>query len=109
MNRARLTAALLLMLPFAPAIAGGLVESDLDTFLEATFDGTSADITNPWWTLPGGSNFLYFAEEDDECAWNLVEVLALTTDAFGGDYAGTSEPDSELLKREPMRFAKGSR
>jgi hypothetical protein len=86
----RLTAALLLMLPFAPAIAGGLVESDLDAFLEATFDGTSANITNPWWTLPGGSNFLYFAEEDDECAWNLVEVLALTTDAFGGDYAGTS-------------------
>ena len=67
-----------------------MVESDLEAFNDADFTTfPSEDITNPWWTLPAGHNFLYFAEEGDECAWNLVEVLEMTTDAFEGDYAGT--------------------
>lgn len=79
----------------APALAGGLVETDLDAFNAASFDDSpasdtfSAKITNPWWTLPAGTNTLYFAETEDGCAWNLVEVLNMTTDAFQGDYAGT--------------------
>ncbi len=74
----------------SPAVAGGLVETDLDAFNEATFNANSADITNRWWTLPAGSNLLYYAETEDGCAWNLIEILALTTSAFLGDYAGTS-------------------
>jgi len=70
--------------------AGGTVDSSLEAFLAADFSTQpSEDITNPWWTLPAGSNFLYFAESDGECEWNLVEVLPLVTDNFGGDYAGT--------------------
>lgn len=86
----RLLAALCLLLPALPATAGGLIETDLDAFLDASFGADSADITNHWWTLPAGTNVLYFAEEGDECAWNLVETLPLTTDAFVGPYAGTS-------------------
>jgi len=73
-----------------PALAGGLIESDLAAFLEAEFAADSADLTNPWWTMPAGTNSLYFADEDGECAWNLVEALAITTDDFAGDYAGTN-------------------
>ena len=82
----------MLTLPFtmSTAFGGGLVETDLDAFNEATFNANSADITNPWWTLPAGSNLLYYAETEDGCAWNLIEVLALTTSAFLGDYAGTN-------------------
>jgi hypothetical protein len=68
--------------------AGGLVDTSLERFLDADFND-SANITNPWWTLPAGSNFLYFAEADGECEWNLIEVLNATTDNFGSDYAGT--------------------
>ena len=69
-------------------VAGGLVDTDEAAFEEAVFD-SSANITNPWWTLPAGSNFLYYAESEDGCAWNLVEVLELKTDAFEGIYAET--------------------
>jgi hypothetical protein len=70
------------------AHSGGLIDTGSDAFLEAEFtDPTS--ITNPWWTLPANSNFLYFAEDGDDCAWNLVEVLGTTGPSFFGDYAGT--------------------
>ena len=71
------------------AMAGGLVDTSLSAFNDADFTD-SAKIDNPWWTLPAGSNFLYFAETDDGCAWNLVEVLEATTTAFEGDYADTN-------------------
>ncbi len=71
------------------ALAGGLVDTNADRFAASDFDtNPSEDITNPWWTLSPG-NSLYFAESEDECVWNLVEVLALTTDNFEGIYAGT--------------------
>jgi hypothetical protein len=55
-------------------------------------------MTNRWWTLSANRNFLYFAESDGECEWNLMEVLeadwngpgsVATTSNFGSDYAGT--------------------
>jgi len=70
----------------SPATAGGLVDTSTERFLAADFAG-SEFITNPWWTLTAGRNFLYFAEDGDDCAWNLTEVLG-TTGALGGDFAG---------------------
>lgn len=69
-------------------MAGGLVDTSVDRFVAADFSNSS-DITNPWWTLPSGHNFLYFAEDGDDCVWNLTEVLDATTDNFMGVYAGT--------------------
>ncbi len=80
--------ATLLLATMGSLQAGGLVDTSLERFLASDFSD-SDNITNPWWTLPAGSNFLYFTESDGECEWNLVEVLNATTDNFGGDYAGT--------------------
>ena len=45
------------------ALAGGLVDTSEQAFIDADFETEpSANITNPWWTLPGGSEFLYYAE-----------------------------------------------
>jgi hypothetical protein len=86
---AGVTALLLLALTGAPAAAGGLVDTSPGAFVAASFTN-STDITNPWWTLhPEGSNFLYFAQEGDDCVWNLVEVQGTTGPSFFGDYAGT--------------------
>jgi hypothetical protein len=70
----------------SPAEAGGLVDTSTQRFLAADFSG-SEFITNPWWTLTEGRNFLYFAEDGDDCVWNLTEVLG-TTGALGGNFAG---------------------
>jgi hypothetical protein len=87
--RTAVLATLMGTLPLA-AWAGGTVDSSLEAFLAADFETEPSDeITNPWWTLTAGENFLYFAESDGECEWNLVEVLEMSTDNFGGDYAGT--------------------
>lgn len=68
-------------------MAGELIDTSEAAFEEA-FDGAvvTADITNPWWTLPAGSSFLYFAETEDGCGWNLLEVLSATTDNFNAPY-----------------------
>jgi hypothetical protein len=68
-------------------LAGGLIDTSAEAFDQAEFIDSEL-ITNPWWTLPAGNNWLYFAE--DECEWNLVEVLTLVTDEFEGIYAGTN-------------------
>jgi len=70
------------------AAAGDKIDTSPERFAAANFDG-SANITNPWWTLPAGTNFLYFAEDGGDCVWNLVEVLDMTVDSFEGVYAGT--------------------
>jgi hypothetical protein len=81
---------LLFAAPADLARAAGLIDTGLEAFLAADFTSHPSDaITNPWWTMAPGTNALYFAEEEGECAWNLVEVLALTTDHFAADYAGT--------------------
>jgi hypothetical protein len=67
-------------------MAGGLVDTSTERFMAADFTG-SEFITNPWWTLTEGRNFLYFAEDGDDCVWNLQEVLG-TTDDLGGDFEG---------------------
>ncbi len=85
-----LGAAALLALGSGSAIAGGLVDTGPDAFDAADFTN-SEFITNPWWTLTAGDNFLYFSESDDGCEWNLVEVQNGTTNNFGMDnpiYAG---------------------
>jgi len=66
------------------------VATNLAAFQAATFTANSAEISNPWWTLPANSNFLYYAETEDECIWNLVEVLPITTANFAGEYFGTN-------------------
>jgi hypothetical protein len=69
-------------------MAGGLVDTSVERFLAADFTD-SENITNPWWSLPAGANFLYFAQDGEDCVWDLMEVLNDTTHAFVGDYANT--------------------
>lgn len=76
----------------ANVMAGGLVDTSVERFSEADFTD-SQNITNPWWTLTAGRNFLYFAQDGDDCVWNLTEVLGTTGDLGGdffGAYAGTN-------------------
>ena len=80
---------LLLTVTGRNVMAGGLVDTSVDRFVAADFTN-SEDITNPWWTLPAGSNFLYFAQEGEDCVWNLTEVMKATTSNFEGVYAGTN-------------------
>ena len=83
-------AALLLVLTGTNVMAGGLIDTSVERFLAADFTThPSANITNPWWTLTAGRNFLYFAQDGDDCVWNLTEVLNATTSNFEGVYAGT--------------------
>jgi hypothetical protein len=81
-------AMLFLTFPGGNVMAGGLVDTSVDRFLAADFTNSEA-ITNPWWTLPAGSNFLYFAQDGEDCVWNLVEVEKATTSNFEGVYSGT--------------------
>jgi hypothetical protein len=84
-----LIAATLLAFSGGFAVAGGLVPTTSEDFFYADF--TNAEmINNQWWTLMEGNKFVYFAEEDDECAWNMVEVLGALPDGyFGGVYQNT--------------------
>lgn len=66
---AGLTALTLLLAGAGPALAGGFVELDGD------FAADSHAITNLWWPLPEGAEFIYTAEEDDECIVSVQEVL----------------------------------
>jgi hypothetical protein len=74
------------VLPAPAAMAGGLVDTSVERFMGADFTDSEL-ITNPWWTLAEGRNFLYFAEDGDDCVWTLQEVMG-TTDDLGGDFAG---------------------
>jgi hypothetical protein len=81
--------AMLLVLPPSPVVAGGLVDTSTERFMAA--DLTNSEfITNPWWTLTEGHNFLYFAQDGEDCVWNLTEVLGTTGPSFFGAYAGTN-------------------
>lgn len=77
-----------LVLVGGEVMAGGSVDTSAVRFADAEFTN-SGEIDNPWWTLTEGRNFLYFAQEDEDCLWNLVDVVDMTTDNFGGVYAGT--------------------
>lgn len=88
-----LLSALLLAISGNTAFAGGLVDTSAERFAADKAAGKfvgSQFITNPWWTLTAGENRLYYAEGEDGCEWNLVEVLGMTTSMFGGVYAGTN-------------------
>lgn len=77
---------LFLALAAPDAMAGGLVDTSVERFTSTGFTNPTI-IDNPWWTLPAGANFLYFAEDGDDCAWNLLEVQG-TTGGFLGAYSG---------------------
>jgi hypothetical protein len=70
------------------ALAGGLVDTGADAFASAVFAADSEDITNPWWTLSAHDNYLYFAETEDECEWNLMEVMGSYEHNFDAPYSG---------------------
>lgn len=76
---------LVLALLSTNAIAGGLVDTSVESFTSASFSNSTL-IDNQWWTLSEGSNFLYFAEDGDDCVWNLTEVNG-TTGGFIGAYS----------------------
>ncbi len=87
-----LVAILFLLWTSGNVMAGGLVDTSLDRFLAADFTNSEV-ITNPWWTLTAGKNFLYFAQDGDDCVWNLTEVLGSTGPlpiGIAGDYAGVN-------------------
>jgi hypothetical protein len=88
--RGSLTAIVVCVLVFAssPSRGGGLIDTSTERFLAADFTDSEL-ITNSWWTLPEGANFLYFADDGEDCEWNLIEVLGATGASFFGDYAGT--------------------
>jgi hypothetical protein len=88
----RVLTAWLLLLPASTVMAGGLIDTSTERFTATDFTGSEL-ITNPWWTLNQGKNFLYFAEDGDDCVWNLTEVQGTTADLggdFEGAYAGTN-------------------
>lgn len=90
-GRFRLTffiAMLLLVITVGNVMAGGLVDTSVERFLGADFTN-SDNIDNPWWTLPAGDNFLYFAQDGEDCVWNLTEVMGTTgVGAFPYPYDG---------------------
>jgi hypothetical protein len=88
-NLVFLGALIVMLATVVPVMAGGLVDTSRERFIGADFTN-SQFITNSWWTLPADTNHLYFVESDGECEWNLVEVLNMTTNNFGGDYTGTN-------------------
>lgn len=71
---ARLAAAALLAAA-GPALAGGFVELDGDFDDNPASPTFSALITNLWWPLPEGAEFIYIGEEDGECIVSVMEVL----------------------------------
>jgi len=81
-----LVAMLFVIVTGEKVIAGGLVDTGVERFIAASFKN-SADITSPWWTLPAGHNFLYFAQDGEDCSWNLTEVMKAKTNNFGGIYS----------------------
>ena len=54
-------AMLFLIVTGGNVMAGGLVDTSVERFVAANFTD-SENITNPWWTLTAGNNFLYFAK-----------------------------------------------
>lgn len=64
------SAIILMSFTTGPAVAGGLVEMDFNP------DNFSDPLTidNTYWPLVAGTVFTYFAETEDGCEWNRVEV-----------------------------------
>ena len=55
-------------------LAGGLVDIKFEdvTFTNATI------VDNPYWPLTPGTVYTYFAETEDGCEWNVVDVTGDT-------------------------------
>ena len=73
------TAIVLMFVVGGHALAGGLVEIDFDA---DDFPGTPL-IDNMYWPLTPGTVFTYFAETDDGCEWNVVDVTYDTVSIAG--------------------------
>ncbi len=65
-----ISAVFLMSVAGGPALAGGLVEMDF----ESTDFSNPTVIDNTYWPLEAGTVFTYFAETEDGCEWNRVEV-----------------------------------
>ena len=63
------------------ALAGGLVDLE---FEDATFPD-QPDISNSYWPIIPGDVFLYFAETEDGCEWNIVQVTYDTINIEGAE------------------------
>ena len=71
---------ILMIVGVGPALAGGLVEIDFD----ATNFPDPAVIDNEYWPLIPGTVFTYFAETEDGCEWNVVDVTHDNTTFIAG-------------------------
>jgi hypothetical protein len=61
---------LALMLFSGLAVAkGGFIE------LPGDFDGSSNNISNPWWPMTPGSTLVYIEEDDDECVIGVLDII----------------------------------
>lgn len=69
-----LTFSLMIFAGGQQALAGGLVEFDFDT---ADFSD-SLNIDNMYWPLQAGTIYTYFAETEDGCEWNRLDVTYFT-------------------------------
>lgn len=65
-----LTAMILMTVAGGQVLAGGLIEFDFD---ESNFPDPAV-IDNEYWPLTPGTVFTYFAETEDGCEWNVVDV-----------------------------------
>ena len=83
-----LAAALILAMGAGAAVAGGLQDTSSERFADSDFTDNSKYITNPWWTLTYGDTYLYHAEGEDGCEWNLMEVKSSYTHSFDLPYNG---------------------
>ena len=72
-------AILLLNVTGGVALAGGLVKMDFDPGIFSN----PTTIDNTYWPLEPGTVFTYFAETDDACVWNRVEVTYGTEEIDG--------------------------
>ena len=67
------TLAIFALLASGSAIAGGLVE------LPGNFDGSSNNVTNPWWPLVPGQRSIYLEDSEDECGIIVIDVIPTAT------------------------------
>lgn len=88
----------LLMVAAGHALAGGLIDTSYETWLDTDFDENPQDLSrNPWWD-PSAGPVLYFADSEDGCEWNLVEDAGQLDGAFsGGDFTGDYEMDIRVI------------
>lgn len=92
-----ISSAILIFTTAGVSFAGGQVNTDFSAFEAAEFEDSEL-ITNPWWTLNEGFKTLYYAEEEDECIWNLVEDAGVLEEQF--DFTPVNEDQTDVYKMD---------